>query len=203
MNEIEKMYWNGLFQYFETFNYDTFTFQLSHQEKGEQLAVKYSDFDNGEEEYDDETNYYYPASIQASVKSKSVNFDTGFYDSNIMIMFGDCNRWNCKIGNYEPDFIIGIAEEEHLQFVVEIDGFDYHDKTKEQAAKDKQRDRFFLRHGYIPIRFAGTEVYRNAIDCVRETMSIIFETIAVFRKRDSTTVSWSKYQLEKELQEKA
>lgn len=202
MNQIEKMYWNSLNQYFKTFNSDTFSFKLPNWNCEEQLSVEYSKFDNGIEEIDNK-EYYGPASVLLSPKSKLVNFDVSWCDFPIILLFGNCDLWERKIGNYEPDFIIEVGEEYHLQFVVEIDGFDYHDKTKEQAAKDKQRDRFFLRQGYIPIRFAGTEVYRNALDCVRETMSIILETIAIYKKRDDSMVSWGEYQSESELQERA
>lgn len=202
MNQIEKMYWDSLLEYLSTFKSDTFVFKQDGCEHDSQISVKYDRFDNGIEVYDDESDaFQYPASINVIAECNGINFDAG-YSSTISIMFGDCSLWERKVGNYEPDFIISVLDEYSMQFVVEIDGFDYHDKTKEQAAKDKQRDRHFLRYGFIPIRFAGTEVYRNATDCVRETMQIIMEIVCMNKLRDAAMENWGMY-LAFEKQERA
>jgi hypothetical protein len=61
-----------------------------------------------------------------------------------------------RIGKYRVDFLL---EQENCnnpsrpRVIVECDGHNFHEKTKEQAASDKQRDRFFARNGYILLRF--------------------------------------------------
>lgn len=69
---------------------------------------------------------------------------------------------------YRVDFLIEVAEElsmtdeEEIFFlVVELDGHDFHERTKEQAQRDKERDRNLTRAGYKVMRFTGSEVYAN------------------------------------------
>jgi very-short-patch-repair endonuclease len=52
--------------------------------------------------------------------------------------------------------------------VVECDGHEFHEKTKEQAQRDKARDRFFQAEGYHVLRFTGSELYRDALACAEE-----------------------------------
>lgn len=77
------------------------------------------------------------------------------------------------IDRYRVDFLIHDAT---LPFelgtprwmVVECDGHDFHERTKEQARRDKQRDRFFQSKGYRVLRFTGSELYADAEACVDE-----------------------------------
>ncbi len=48
-----------------------------------------------------------------------------------------------------------------VQLCVEFDGHDYHERTKEQARYDKQRDRDIKLAGYGIIHFTGSEVYKD------------------------------------------
>jgi hypothetical protein len=52
--------------------------------------------------------------------------------------------------------------------VVEIDGHDFHDRTKEQASRDRQRDRYLTLDGYTVIRFTGSDVYNDPYQCAEE-----------------------------------
>lgn len=74
-------------------------------------------------------------------------------------------QWQQKIGKYTVDFVI-IYHPIHdpspqKKIVVECDGHDFHEKTKEQAAKDKQRDRFLAKEGYMVLRYSGSEIVRD------------------------------------------
>lgn len=75
-----------------------------------------------------------------------------------------------NIERYRVDFLINV----HLDdgsvrgIVVECDGHDFHEKTKEQAAKDKSRDRVLQSLGYQVFRFTGSEIYRAPIDAAHE-----------------------------------
>lgn len=55
--------------------------------------------------------------------------------------------------------------------VVECDGHDFHEKTKEQAKKDKKRDRTFQSLGYNVFRFTGSEIWQDPINCAEEILS--------------------------------
>lgn len=78
---------------------------------------------------------------------------------------------------YYVDFLItwqsfpGRGQE--LKFVIECDGHEFHERTKEQAKKDRRRDRKLIQHGYIPLRFTGQEIYEDAQGCSMEIMDVI------------------------------
>lgn len=45
--------------------------------------------------------------------------------------------------------------------VVELDGHDYHERTKEQVIERNQRDRDFQEKGYVVLHFSGSEIHRD------------------------------------------
>lgn len=78
---------------------------------------------------------------------------------------------NNTIAGYRPDFII--CADGCTNFLIEIDGYEWHEKTKEQAITDRKKDRAYLKNGYIPIRFLGSEVFHNVNDCIKEMIEIV------------------------------
>ena len=76
-----------------------------------------------------------------------------------------------EIGKYRADFLFSVAVDggsERKLLVVEIDGHDFHERTKEQAARDKTRDRWMTGAGYDVMRFTGSEVWANPFGAVQE-----------------------------------
>lgn len=63
------------------------------------------------------------------------------------------------------------------RLAIECDGHDFHEKTKEQAARDKSRDRALVQAGMHVIRFTGSEIFRDAESCVRQIEAILETTI--------------------------
>ncbi len=61
-----------------------------------------------------------------------------------------------------PDALVGI----------EVDGHKWHDKTPEQAERDKRRDREIQLAGWRVARFAAREVFRDAAGCARQAMQL-------------------------------
>lgn len=57
------------------------------------------------------------------------------------------------------------------QVAVECDGFDFHDRTPDQATRDKARDRGMRRAGWDVLRFTGQEIHRDAAKCVAEVLA--------------------------------
>lgn len=49
---------------------------------------------------------------------------------------------------------------------IELDGHDYHEKTKEQVIRRNQRDRHLISAGWEVIRFSGSELNRRPVECV-------------------------------------
>lgn len=75
-----------------------------------------------------------------------------------------------KIGKYRADFVVTFVPEARYprSLVVECDGHDFHERTKEQAERDKRRDRAISAAGYPVFRFTGRELHRDARACVEE-----------------------------------
>jgi len=75
--------------------------------------------------------------------------------------------------NYRADFLIEYASRtpaivERAHIVVEIDGHNFHERTKEQARHDRKRDRLMTQEGYTVFRFTGSEIYAEPYDAAME-----------------------------------
>lgn len=69
------------------------------------------------------------------------------------------------IGDYRVDFLLRDGFKDERGIVVECDGHDFHERTKEQAIRDRSRDRWLTLQGYTVLRFTGAEVWRDAQTC--------------------------------------
>lgn len=79
---------------------------------------------------------------------------------------------------YRVDFLITVDYRKKqgiktMRFVVECDGHDYHEKTKEQVAYSNRRERDLQSAGYKVVRFSGSEIYKSPSNCVMELIRII------------------------------
>jgi hypothetical protein len=78
--------------------------------------------------------------------------------------------------NFRPDFLLLLIPPKYppnivyprdfltdatAKLVLEVDGHDYHERTKEQAEYDRSRDRAFTNSGFTVFRFTGREIYRD------------------------------------------
>lgn len=82
------------------------------------------------------------------------------------------------VGKLRVDFVVdldlaGIT----ARAIIEIDGHDFHEKTKKQAAKDKARERILVATGVPVLRFSGSEVFRGGRACAQETYSVLSGSI--------------------------
>ena len=73
---------------------------------------------------------------------------------------------------YIPDFTISVNGY-YSGYVIEIDSYQWHEKTKEQAILDKKKDRAYLKLDFIPIRFSGLEVFHEPMKCIQDLFEII------------------------------
>lgn len=97
-----------------------------------------------------------------------------FIDSDTKIEFFVQKDVEYRGKKYRPDFIIEcFALGNKFKFIIECDGHDYHEKTKEQAKRDKSRDRDLQSLGYRVIRFTGSEIWDDSWRCVNQTFDII------------------------------
>lgn len=80
-----------------------------------------------------------------------------------------------RIDGVRVDFLITLIDGREGRRIirhtaVECDGHDFHERTKEQAARDKSRDRDLLRRGIATVRFTGSELHANAMRCAVEAL---------------------------------
>jgi very-short-patch-repair endonuclease len=76
-------------------------------------------------------------------------------------------------GDVNVDFLVKDPKARGLPIVIELDGHEFHEKTKQQAAKDRKRERSIIRRGYHVVRFTGHEVFRGAEACVKEVVEML------------------------------
>ncbi|MGQ4661316.1 hypothetical protein [Lysobacter sp. F6437] len=80
---------------------------------------------------------------------------------------------------YRVDFLLVCGRKPLFRraFAIECDGHDWHEKTKEQVARDKLRDRRLLLDGITPVRFSGSEIHRDAAGCTDYLRSLAHSTL--------------------------
>lgn len=81
----------------------------------------------------------------------------------------------CGKNTYRVDFLITVEYKNQgiKGFVIECDGHEFHQKTKEQVEKDNKRTRDLQLKGLEVLRFSGTEIYNRPYKCAREIVNII------------------------------
>lgn len=90
-----------------------------------------------------------------------------YYDKNKKYILDFCIHYKDEYGSFK--------------IAIECDGHDFHERTKEQAAKDRSRDRNLIKMGYIVLRFTGSEIYNDVKACEREVYAIVCKEINKLR----------------------
>lgn len=85
--------------------------------------------------------------------------------------------WN----SFRIDFAVGWESRTPL-FFIECDGHQFHERTPEQAEKDRSRDRVIQQAGIPIIRFTGREIYRDPFKCAAEIIDFLGTRIGVGRE---------------------
>jgi hypothetical protein len=76
-----------------------------------------------------------------------------------------------------PDFVLFSGVQRDVRLVVELDGHDFHERTPEQAERDKSKDRLLQKYGWRVLRFTGREVLRDPVKCVEEAKQSLLDAI--------------------------
>jgi very-short-patch-repair endonuclease len=58
-------------------------------------------------------------------------------------------------------------------FFIECDGHEFHERTKQQAARDRSKDRAAQLVGHAILRFTGSEIYNKPRICAEEVVQLI------------------------------
>jgi very-short-patch-repair endonuclease len=75
---------------------------------------------------------------------------------------------------YRVDFLVSIImDRKQREIVIECDGHEFHERSKFQATKDKQRDRLLQSAGYRVFRYTGSEIWKDPDKCAREVFKVL------------------------------
>lgn len=75
-------------------------------------------------------------------------------------------------GKYRIDFRIAHSGLE-MPIFVECDGHDFHERTKEQAERDRSKDRAIQEAGIPILRFTGREIYRSPFGVANQILAFV------------------------------
>lgn len=97
-----------------------------------------------------------------------------------------------EVLDYRVDFRVVCQSHPSLasqfpKIAIELDGHEFHEKTKEQVAKRNGRDRALMLSGWRVIRFSGSEFYRKPYDCIEDAW-----TQADFALADLVHAEWAR-----------
>lgn len=84
-----------------------------------------------------------------------------------------------ELWTYLPEVDEHVPHHKTAHIVVECDGHDFHERTKEQARRDKKRDRFFQQLGHPVLRFTGSEIYEDPLHCGTQ----VYDTFDAHQRR--------------------
>lgn len=109
------------------------------------------------------------------------------HDSETPVVFGTINPLRnvaiyCQppAPPYRVDFMVLLVQRHEGKvkkrgIVIECDGHDFHEKTKEQASRDKKRDREIQKMGFPVLRFSGSDIWKDAAACAQEIAEMLAE----------------------------
>lgn len=78
-----------------------------------------------------------------------------------------------QLGKYRVDFLIESPKFEGPGIIIECDGHDFHERTPQQAARDRKRDRDLQRDGYLVLRFTGSEIHSSFQNVAAEIIAAV------------------------------
>lgn len=77
---------------------------------------------------------------------------------------------------YVADFAIFFQNRKNsvpIKLIVECDGHEFHEKTKEQVEKRNKRDYSLKMQGFDILHFSGSEIYKDPVGCARKCIDYI------------------------------
>jgi very-short-patch-repair endonuclease len=77
---------------------------------------------------------------------------------------------------FESDQYVNLFET-NKKIIIECDGYNFHQKTKEQIKHDNEREYDLKMAGYEIIRFSGSQIYNEPFKCAEDTYNYIMHAI--------------------------
>lgn len=103
--------------------------------------------------------------------------DRGFpFDYSICDNFGRSDNpilieSQMVILDWPVDFVVKVQNSHGYQsLIIECDGHEFHERTKEHASRDRSRDRRLQEAGFTVFRFTGSEIWRDPIKVVTQVI---------------------------------
>ncbi|GAB1268124.1 hypothetical protein NBRC116493_13770 [Aurantivibrio infirmus] len=105
-----------------------------------------------------------------------LGFDLRTYPQRELKVYARGIKNDKNFKNYRADFLLVLTRWNHEtgqtdtieEMVVEVDGHDYHERTKEQAKRDRSRDRSMTASGLTVFRFTGSELFNQMEESIAE-----------------------------------
>jgi len=119
----------------------------------------------------------------AFISDKNLPFETLKRVSSEKLPMGCSLLYQVRVGRYFADFVLAVRHEEHgtAYFAIECDGHDFHEKTTQQAQRDKARDRHFQTAGLHIFRFTGSEIWSDPFSVADGIIESAYATMAAHR----------------------
>lgn len=104
-----------------------------------------------------------------------------------------CIAPQAQVARYRVDFLLTLSgasagfvgdpdnhsRQSERQLIVECDGHAYHERSKEQAQHDRERDRAVQALGIPVFRFTGSEIWADVFGCAYESVRTLYNTVFV------------------------
>lgn len=102
--------------------------------------------------------------------------DVGHYDPAARLLVTQY-----RFDNYRIDFAY---IDPPFKVFIECDGHAFHERTKEQAARDRQKDRRVQQAGIPILRFTGSEIFADPVHCAMQVFDFVGDLFAAeFQRR--------------------
>ena len=137
------------------------------------------------------------------------HWDSDFYGFSVKIIVQHELAKDDGKGKYRTDFLfeifrdaeiktkneLGLIETERMaevfaRIILEVDGHEFHEKTKEQAIRDKSRDRFITRKGFPIFRFTGSEIFNQPHQIAKEIEDYIVQIMAKATRGETSPIDF-------------
>lgn len=82
---------------------------------------------------------------------------------------------------YYADFMIILENindsRKSVDLIIECDGHDFHERTKEQVKHDNERTLILKKHGEDVLRFSGSQIYNEPVKCANDVFDYILTKV--------------------------
>jgi very-short-patch-repair endonuclease len=91
-----------------------------------------------------------------------------------------------QLGEHRVDFLLTLdatqrgkreVRSSSKKMIIECDGHDFHERTKQQASRDRERDRNLQSFGFLVFRYTGRDIWSDVFSCASEAIDALAEPV--------------------------